>query len=137
MPQLVRRNFRRSSPSRFPFSSASSIVRRSTRFWISLWGGGRYSPFDTICVGIGVSADAVSAPATKRCSRSLSQLAMAFHSLVVGLDSLLFTSIFRLFFCTPSISLAMIQDNCRVQTQGSPNLGVISRRVVAEIRQAQ
>src|SRR5215510_6770278 len=96
MPQLVRRNFRRSSPSRFPFSSASSIVRRSTRLWISLCGGGRYSPFDTICVGIGVSADAVSAPATKRCSRSLSQLAMAFHSFVVGFDSFVFTNVFGL-----------------------------------------
>src|SRR5215216_5730321 len=31
-------------------------------------------PLDTIWVGIGVAADAVSAPATRRCSRSLSQL---------------------------------------------------------------
>src|SRR5262245_31950602 len=43
------------------------------RFCVSLCGGGRYSPFDTIWVGIGVAAEAVSAPATRRCSRSLSQ----------------------------------------------------------------
>src|SRR6185503_9457583 len=74
MPQPVCRNCRRLSPRCLPCSSASSKMRRSTFFWVSVWGGGRYSPFDTICVGTGVAADAVSAPATRRCSRSLSQL---------------------------------------------------------------
>ena len=36
--------------------------------------GGRYSPLETIWVGIGVAADAASAPATRRCSRSLSHV---------------------------------------------------------------
>src|SRR5262249_27496588 len=54
--------------------SASSRIRRSTRFCVSLCVGGRYSPLETIWVGMGVAADAVSAPATRRCSRSLSQL---------------------------------------------------------------
>src|SRR5262245_45163561 len=74
MPQPVCRNCRRLSPRCLPCSSANSRMRRSTFFCVSLWGGGRYSPLDTICVGTGVAADAVSAPATKRCSRSLSQL---------------------------------------------------------------
>jgi hypothetical protein len=74
IPQLVRMNCRRLKPSRLPFTSASSLIRASTRFCVVLYGGGRYSPFDTIWVGIGVAADASSAPATRRCSRSLSQL---------------------------------------------------------------
>jgi hypothetical protein len=74
MPQLVCMNCRRLRPSRLPLTSANSKIRRSTRFCVSLCGGGRYSPFDTICVGIGVAAEAASAPATRRCSRSLSQL---------------------------------------------------------------
>src|SRR6516164_6818620 len=74
MPQLVCMNCRRLRPSRLPLTSASSRIRRSTRFCVSLCGGGRYSPFDTIWVGIGVAAEAASAPATRRCSRSLSQL---------------------------------------------------------------
>jgi hypothetical protein len=36
--------------------------------------GGRYSPLETIWVGMGVAAEAFSAPATRRISRSLSQL---------------------------------------------------------------
>src|SRR6266571_864965 len=74
IPQPVRMNWRRLSPSRLAFSSANSRIRRSTRFCRSLCAGGRYSPFDTIWVGIGVAVEAVSAPATRRCSRSLSQL---------------------------------------------------------------
>src|SRR5262245_61456348 len=74
MPQLVCMNCRRLRPSRFPLTSASSRIRCSTRFCVMLCGGGRYSPFDTIWVGIGVAAEAASAPATRRCSRSLSQL---------------------------------------------------------------
>ena len=74
MPQPVCMNCRRLSPSRLLLASANSRIRRSTRFCVSLCGGGRYSPFDTIWVGIGVAAEAVSAPATRRCSRSLSQL---------------------------------------------------------------
>jgi len=41
---------------------------------VALCRGGRYSPLETIWVGIGVAAEAASAPATRRCSRSLSQL---------------------------------------------------------------
>src|SRR5215470_3442951 len=74
IPQLVRMNCRRLKPSRRLLTSASALMRSSTRFCVALWGGGRYSPFDTIWVGIGVAADASSAPATRRCSRSLSQL---------------------------------------------------------------
>src|SRR5215831_2482968 len=74
MPQLVCRNCRRLRPSRLPFTSESSLIRVSTFFWMALCGGGRYSPLETICVGIGVAADAASAPATRRCSRSLSQV---------------------------------------------------------------
>src|SRR5262249_3102019 len=74
MPQLVCMNCRRLRPSRLPLTSASSRIRCSTRFCVLLCGGGRYSPFDTIWVGIGVAAEAASAPATRRCSRSLSQL---------------------------------------------------------------
>src|SRR5262249_32013600 len=74
MPQLVAMNCRRLRPSFLPFSSASSRIRRSTRFCVSLCVGGRYSPLETIWVGMGVAAEAVSAPATRRCSRSLSQL---------------------------------------------------------------
>src|SRR6266478_8619352 len=74
MPQLVRRNCRRFKPSGLPLRSASSLMRASTVFWIALCEGGKYSPFDTIWVGTGVAADAASAPATRRCSRSLSQL---------------------------------------------------------------
>jgi len=62
----------------------SSSIRRSTRFCVSLCGGGRYSPFDTICVGIGVAAEIASAPATKRCSRSLSQLLIVVLPCIYG-----------------------------------------------------
>src|SRR4051794_27999425 len=74
IPQLVRMNCRRFKPSVLPFTSASSLMRDSTFFWTALCKGGKYSPFDTIWVGTGVAADAASAPATRRCSRSLSQL---------------------------------------------------------------
>src|SRR4051812_22504281 len=82
MPQLVRRNCRRFKPSRAAFASASSTMRRSTFFWVALCLGGRYSPLETIWVGIGVAAEASSAPATRRCSRSLSQLPIGFLRLV-------------------------------------------------------
>src|SRR5438874_10447800 len=74
IPQLVRINCRRFKPSDLPLRSANSLMRASTFFWIALCEGGKYSPFDTIWVGTGVAADAASAPATRRCSRSLSQL---------------------------------------------------------------
>src|SRR5262245_33056370 len=74
MPQLVCRNCLRLKPRCLPFASASSLIRASTFFCVALCGGGRYSPLETIWVGIGVGADAASAPATRRCSRSLSQL---------------------------------------------------------------
>src|SRR5215216_7524888 len=74
IPQLVCRNCLRLKPSCLPFSSASSLIRASTFFCVALCGGGRYSPLETIWVGIGVGADAASAPATRRCSRSLSQV---------------------------------------------------------------
>src|SRR6266404_8667334 len=74
IPQLVRINCRRFKPSDLPLRSAHSLMRASTFFWIALCEGGKYSPFDTIWVGIGVAADAASAPATRRCSRSLSQV---------------------------------------------------------------
>src|SRR6266481_3282403 len=74
MPQLVCMNCRRLRLSRLLLTSASSSIRRSTRFCVSLCGGGRYSPLDTICVGMGVAAEIASAPATRCCSRSLSQL---------------------------------------------------------------
>src|SRR3954464_3239017 len=77
MPQLVCRNCLRLKPSCLPFTSASSLIRASTFFCVALCGGGRYSPLETIWVGIGVGADAVSAPATRRCSRSLSQVPIA------------------------------------------------------------
>src|SRR5882757_171299 len=78
MPQPVRKNCRRFRPSRPAFASASSLIRASTLFWVALCGGGRYSPLETIWVGIGVAAEAASAPATRRCSRSLSQLPIGF-----------------------------------------------------------
>src|SRR2546430_5953742 len=74
IPQLVRINCRRFKPSDLPLRSANSLMRASTFFWIALCEGGKYSPFETIWVGTGVAADAASAPATRRCSRSLSQL---------------------------------------------------------------
>src|SRR6476620_11110550 len=74
MPQLVCRNCLRLKPSCLPFRSASSLIRASTFFCVALCGGGRYSPLETIWVGIGVAADAASAPATRRCSRSLSHV---------------------------------------------------------------
>src|SRR5438094_349842 len=64
MPQLVRRNCRRFTPSRLAFASASSLIRASTLFWVALCRGGRYSPLETIWVGIGVAAEAAAAPAT-------------------------------------------------------------------------
>src|SRR5216683_3435128 len=82
MPQLVRMNCRRFTPSRLAFASASSLIRASTLFWVALCSGGRYSPLETIWVGIGVAAEAASAPATRRCSRSLSQLPIGFLHLV-------------------------------------------------------
>src|SRR6266545_4712175 len=82
MPQLVRKNWRRFRPSRLAFASASSLIRASTFFWVALWRGGRYSPLETIWVGIGVAAEASSAPATRRCSRSLSQIPIGFLRLV-------------------------------------------------------
>src|SRR6266566_24886 len=81
MPQLVRMNCRRLRPSRLALASANSRMRRSTRLCVSLCVGGRYSPFDTIWVGMGVAAEAVSAPATRRCSRSLSQVPIVVSSL--------------------------------------------------------
>src|SRR6185312_11621358 len=74
MPQLVCRNCLRLKPRCLPFTSASSLIRASTFFCVALCGGGRYLPLETIWVGIGVAADAASAPATRRCSRSLSQV---------------------------------------------------------------
>src|SRR5206468_10559262 len=74
MPQLVCRNCLRLKPRCLPLTSASSLIRASTFFCVALCGGGRYSPLETIWVGIGVAADAASAPATRRCSRSLSQV---------------------------------------------------------------
>src|SRR5260370_9032152 len=74
MPQLVCRNCLRLKPRCLPFRSASSLIRASTFFCVALCGGGRYSPLETIWGGIGVAADAASAPATRRCSRSLSQV---------------------------------------------------------------
>ena len=53
MPQPVAMNCRRLRPSFLAFSSASSRIRRSTRFCVSLCVGGRYSPLETIWVGIG------------------------------------------------------------------------------------
>src|SRR5215510_9636222 len=78
MPQPVRKNCRRLRPSRLALASASSLMRASTFFCLELCRGGRYSPLETIWVGIGVAADAVSAPATRRCSRSLSQIPIGF-----------------------------------------------------------
>src|SRR5262245_31067835 len=78
MPQLVRKNCRRLRPSRLALASASSLMRASTFFWVALCRGGRYSPLETIWVGIGVAAEAASAPATRRCSRSLSQIPIGF-----------------------------------------------------------
>src|ERR1022692_2777850 len=83
IPQPVAMNCRRLRPSFLPFSSASARIRRSTRFCVSLCLGGRYSPLETIWVGIGVAAEAVSAPATRRCSRSLSQLPIVISSLLI------------------------------------------------------
>src|SRR5215471_7133561 len=85
MPQLVRKNCRRLKPSRRAFASASSLIRASTFFWRALCGGGRYSPLETIWVGIGVAAEADSAPATRRCSRSLSQIPIGFLHLLSGI----------------------------------------------------
>src|SRR5438874_8506338 len=86
IPQLVRMNCRRFKPSRLPLSSANSLMRASTFFWIALCEGGKYSPLETIWVGIGVAADAASAPATRRCSRSLSQLPMVLLPFLLAID---------------------------------------------------
>src|SRR5947207_3592024 len=76
MQQFVCRNCMRLKPRCLPFTSASSLIRASTFFCVALCGGGRYSPLETIWVGIGVAADAAAATATRRCSRSLSQVPM-------------------------------------------------------------
>src|SRR6202045_4828238 len=88
MPQLVRRNWRRFKPSRLPLMSANSLMRASTFFWVALCEGGKYSPFDTIWVGTGVAADADSAPATRPCSRSLSQLPIVSLPVLMLIDQL-------------------------------------------------
>src|SRR5207302_3784991 len=86
IPQLVRRTCRRFKPSPLPLTSANSLMRASTFFWVALCEGGKYSPFDTIWVGTGVAADAASAPATRRCSRSLRQLPMVLLPFLLAID---------------------------------------------------
>src|SRR5919201_4954247 len=53
IPPELARNWRRLTPSFFEAESASSLIRASTCFCFSVCGFGRYSPFDTFCVGIG------------------------------------------------------------------------------------
>ena len=53
MPPDWERNARRLIPSFLEASSASSLIRCSTCFCCWVCGSGMYSPFDTICVGIG------------------------------------------------------------------------------------
>ena len=53
MPQVERRNWRRSRPNLRPFSSAKSLSRLSTLRWSAVCGSGLNSPFDTICIGTG------------------------------------------------------------------------------------
>src|SRR5438067_1036372 len=53
IPLELARNSRRLTPSFFEVESASSLIRASTSFCFSDCGFGRYSPFDTFCVGIG------------------------------------------------------------------------------------
>src|SRR5262245_33410167 len=60
VPPVPARNCRRLRPSFLAAPSASSSVRASTRFCFSVWGGGMYSPFETIWVGIGIPYASVS-----------------------------------------------------------------------------
>src|SRR5713101_64412 len=53
IPPELPRNFRRLMPSFLETEAASSLIRYSTSFCFSVCGFGRYSPFETICVGIG------------------------------------------------------------------------------------
>src|ERR1700682_3437570 len=53
IPPELARKFRRLTPSFLETRSASSLMRYSTSFCFSVCGLGRYSPFETICVGMG------------------------------------------------------------------------------------
>ena len=53
IPPEVVMNDRRLIPSFFEAWAASSRSRTSTFFCCSVCGSGMYSPFETICVGIG------------------------------------------------------------------------------------
>ena len=55
IPPLVRRNWRRLSPSRGARRAASARMRSSTRRWAAVWGSGGNSSFETSRVGRGVS----------------------------------------------------------------------------------
>jgi len=53
MPPELARNLRRLMPSFFETVAAYSLMRASTSFCLSVCGLGRYSPLETICVGMG------------------------------------------------------------------------------------
>src|SRR6516162_1050011 len=72
MPQLVRRNCRRSSPSLGAIASAISLTRSSKRRCCAVCGNGLNSPFDTIWVGTGERNAARSAGSVRESSDLLS-----------------------------------------------------------------
>ena len=71
MPALDARNWRRFIPCRGPRSSASSLMRASTRCCSRVWGSGLNSPLETIWVGTGEANAATSAGAVRVSSSSL------------------------------------------------------------------
>src|SRR5690348_9486819 len=78
MPQLVRRNCRRSIPSLRALASERSLSRSSNCRWRRVCGKGLNSPFDTIRVGTGDLKSSPSAGSVCASSRLLRKIPMAF-----------------------------------------------------------
>src|SRR5438309_4488616 len=68
MPADDARKRRRLTPRCLAASPASSATRASTCFCCSVCGIGKYSPFDTTCVGIGEPSVSASSARTRRAS---------------------------------------------------------------------
>src|SRR2546428_6328251 len=101
VPPVEPRNCRRLMPSFFAAPSASSFSLASTFFWLSLCGGGMYSPFETTRVGTGDGKSGSSASYARVHFASCSSLSkvwsscqvppVSFHSLDPGMTRLLLT----------------------------------------------
>src|SRR5713101_5100615 len=76
MPQLVRRNWRRSIPSLRALASERSLSRSSKRRWRCVCGRGLNSPFDTMRVGTGDLKSSLSAGSVCASSRLLRKIPM-------------------------------------------------------------